>query len=1221
MLKAAEALLSEFAPLDDIHQTRIAERLTSYVLTGENEDVLKELTAMSDTHWVLLGSGGYHSLKERGLHAIVKHLPQDPQLYLRLARVCKATVHQGNATYIVYYVGVPAFRQSVSWLEPFMLALSNAGNHKEPIFPVELLVAMIESSNGDANDLIRGAFFYEDAQGKTEISKWRNDPFTFFQCLTGFAEFVLRSPEVVRPAFHQKDAASRACVLRAFGVFDIALDPFVTEIAALSVSGSKEVREKSGPLVKQNFPLFKSLLEDHAVKGSADERYQAVRLLAAFGGDAEQSFLQQRLDEEKSGRIVEALRDAVAGPSISPATSSGDDFGLPPVPEVAVHAPLDKEFLIELRRRLADCEQRVKAEFEKNLVLSQEGKWTLLPPDTAEQMYDLLQNLVVTKNARFNAFDNSHGIHLQLLNAPVPPQFELIHFVRWCLLLVTGREGEIELDPFQLAYTWRGPLESFQKVKKTRIRLRELAAVFRAVNLDDCIIGRQILESNRYAYSPFLTFDPDGVWPYFAERLDLLEEVFGLKPEHDSSKRFYLEGDRRRNAFGILRQFPRVPETFVPLMWEIAFGSSKTERLLAQECLDNFPNKEQKIIAALASRQQDVRFAAAQWLAALQHKEAIPALRAALAKEKSDGVREEMIKALEMLGVPLDELIDISKLDKEAEQGLKKGIHKDLEWFPFAQLPPVTWADSRKPVSTDIIHWFLVQGYKLKNAEPTPTLRRYCSLFQKQERETLGKFVLEAWIAKDTKPKYTAEEAAREAERETKQAIMYAKQNPQYYPDFDEQRVYQAAFNLLATLPEGSETKTKGILAVAGACCGGDVAPVVHRYVKQWYGQRVAQCKALLQVLVWIDDPNATQVVLTIANRFRTKGIQEEAARLCQMLADRKGWTMDELADRTIPTAGFDENGILELDYGARKFTATLSDEMSITVTNQSGKVISSLPDANQSDDAEQVKLAKAALATARKELKSVLSMQKDRFYEALCTQRSWRFEDWDTHLRQHPIVGRYCQRLVWVAYDGEKIVESFRPLADGTLTNHQDDQVTLDPETPIRLGHEETLPAEDRTAWLQHLSDYEIEPLFQQFGKPSFTLPDDMKDEREIKDFLGHLVKAFTLRTRLTRLGYTRGASEDGGWFYEYRKTFLSLGIEAVIQFTGNPLPEENRMVALERLYFMRKTSPDGPRMTQELALGELPRVLLSECWNDIRMAAADGPGFAEDWQKQTEY
>jgi len=216
---------------------------------------------------------------------------------------------------------------------------------------------------------------------------------------------------------------------------------------------------------------------------------------------------------------------------------------------------------------------------------------------------------------------------------------------------------------------------------------------------------------------------------------------------------------------------------------------------------------------------------------------------------------------------------DLSKLDDEAERGLKKGMPKELDWFPFAQLPTVRWADSGTPVSTSIIHWFLLYGYKLKNAEANPTLRRYCSLFQKEDREKLGQFVLEAWIAKDTTPKYTSEQAAAEAQKIAQQTAAYAKQYPQYYQDFDEQRLYQSQFNWLLTVPEGSQNSTKGILAVAGACCGGDAAPVVHRYIKQWFGYRAAQCKALLQVLAWVDAPSATQVILSVANRFRTKGI------------------------------------------------------------------------------------------------------------------------------------------------------------------------------------------------------------------------------------------------------------------------------------------------------------------------------------------------------------
>ena len=41
------------------------------------------------------------------------------------------------------------------------------------------------------------------------------------------------------------------------------------------------------------------------------------------------------------------------------------------------------------------------------------------------------------------------------------------------------------------------------------------------------------------------------------------------------------------------------------------------------------------------------------------------------------------------------------------------------------------------------------------------------------------------------------------------------------------------------------------------------------------------------------------------ANRFRTKAIRKRRRSMSQALADREGWTIDELADRTIPDAGF----------------------------------------------------------------------------------------------------------------------------------------------------------------------------------------------------------------------------------------------------------------------------------------------------------------------------
>jgi hypothetical protein len=227
-------------------------------------------------------------------------------------------------------------------------------------------------------------------------------------------------------------------------------------------------------------------------------------------------------------------------------------------------------------------------------------------------------------------------------------------------------------------------------------------------------------------------------------------------------------------------------------------------------------------------------------------------------------------------------------------------------------------------------------------------------------------------------------------------------------------------------------------------------------------------------------------------------------------------------------------------------------------------------------------------------------------------------------YLNQHPIVGRYCQKLVWLAFDGERQVMSFRPLPDRTLTNVRDEEVQLEPRYTIRLAHDCLLTGEDRDAWLEHLADYEVVPLFPQFGRSPFTLGEQQQTSTDISDFVGHLVKAFALRGKATKLGYTRGEAEDAGWFYVYRKNFPGLQLQAVIEFTGNFLPEEDRMVALQHLYFVRMSPEQKTAYSwyaNKVRLQGIPPVLLAECWNDLKTIAAEGPGFDPEWENKTAY
>jgi hypothetical protein len=404
-----------------------------------------------------------------------------------------------------------------------------------------------------------------------------------------------------------------------------------------------------------------------------------VRLLAQLGGESEHSFFTQRLASEKSETVAEGIRNAL-GDSTPKVSADSEDFVLKTIPEVLVEAPLPQTVLADLRTCFDEFIGKTAEEFAKN-------KFTPLRPDIADKFFEALQNFVPDDSASSHLTLLSYNIagsFVPLLTFAGHPEFKLIHLVRWCLLLA-GPPQQFGTRELVLGYQWREPLLNYQKAHKEPIDLRELAVVLQTLGLDQEIIGNTLLTESTYLPVPFQRSEPQSIWPYFAERLYFLEEAMGMKQPREFP-RFWGFDDERTNAFKILKLFPRLPSVFVPMIWERALGKARTERQLAQECLERFPNKEEKILAALAGRQQDARFAAAQWLADLNYKDAIPALLKALAKEKSDVVKDEIIRALETLGMKLEEILDLGQLDRDAEVGLKKGIPKDLDWFPFSQL-------------------------------------------------------------------------------------------------------------------------------------------------------------------------------------------------------------------------------------------------------------------------------------------------------------------------------------------------------------------------------------------------------------------------------------------------------------------------------------------------------------------------------------------------------
>ena len=145
--------------------------------------------------------------------------------------------------------------------------------------------------------------------------------------------------------------------------------------------------------------------------------------------------------------------------------------------------------------------------------------------------------------------------------------------------------------------------------------------------------------------------------------------------------------------------------------------------------------------------------------------------------------------------------------------------------------------------------------------------------------------------------------------------------------------------------------------------------------------------------------------------------------------------------------------------------------------------------------------------------------------------------------------------------------------------------------------------------AWRQHLTDDEVEPRFEQLREP-YRCPETERAGTDITAFEGHMIDAFALRTSAAKLHYQRGPYE-GGWFTTYCRHFPGLELETVIEFTGSLVPMKSEQVALRGVSFQRKG---------KLSLEQVPPVLLSEAYNDVKEIAEAGLGFDPEWDAKTD-
>ncbi|SMX27349.1 hypothetical protein TRP8649_01453 [Pelagimonas phthalicica] len=1216
-------LVKDLQRLDSI-QKGLANKALTYVCKGTEGSVLSTLANVDAASALGLENNYSDEPGDRARRLYLAREAKDASLLARYGEVLAAAMG-GEKDYLVGSKHVPLSLRVLFTKAGMGLVASTRTwprkfiDAKSCVLAPEFCLTICNACGGSAADLFDILYNDEGRWGISEDIRGLTDIFDFAPTARSHVSDLLI-------AGRRMGASGRVALIKQLRDWNMLTLPEVNAyLVDMLADGAKSVRQEAIQAM-MTLPEDQTLAiaKDKLATGNVSLRGAIVELLTGLRSDTGFALLRDHLKTEKTARIKAAIESALSVKEVTEADDTVDFDG-------TSYLALDGSRVDIPPRRPLSKEPNVQFGAEDQKILEQ---------IIAKENQEIDQRNAVRKAKMRNVVPRLKTSFakqvLKVLNGPVEDIAKGDHTSLWRFLNYTARDtwtvdaltrmsqdralrfaasARRDFDVAFHLHEW-GAMQSYlvRYVTGSDADYRNLEAL--NVEMGEIDIGPWSNRKTRkaepgdllraeigreWADYDVMDLNREAIWPFLAESFDVFDEAFGLRPAGEPVP-------RKIRAIAFLRLLPKTPQRYYGPLLEIATGATKTGRAEARAMLQGAPGLVDRAVALLDDTRQDARAGAAEWLADLGAKEAVKPLKARLKKEKSDLAKAAILTALSRLDVDLSDYVGPKALLLEAEKLLKKAKFDKLDWLVGDHLPALKYKGGQK-VPPEVIKAWVFLANKLKQPGGNALFDIYLAQLAPESARTLSTWIFDAWINYDT-VRPSDDEANAHAEQHADRNWQSMKR---WIKDYTREQAFRDLHNEFKSQYLNSGAASKGILALTKQVDPAHAAATIRTYLKQ-HGSRTSQASALLDLLAAKGDPVSLQIVISAATRLKQKGVQAHAGKLVEAVAETRGWSMDELTDRTIPTAGLNDDGILELPIGeeAKPYSARMDDAFKLVVLNPDGKAIKALP----AGDDDNTKASKKQLSAAKRELKQVITLQGERLYEALCAERRWQIDDWIRDFRQHPLMGRLTERVIWLGEDAQgQVVSAFRPTAEGDYVDADDNEVDPLQFSAIRLAHGALLSETEAQAWESHLADYEVKPLFAQFGRPLLALEGEMGKATQIEDRKGWVTDTFSFRGASSKLGYERGEALDGGYFNEYVKTFRSAGLCAVIEFSGNCLPEENVAAAQISLEFVKLLGNN--RRGRAMPLSDVPPVLLSECWNDYRDMVAKG-AFDPDWEKK---
>ncbi len=328
------------------------------------------------------------------------------------------------------------------------------------------------------------------------------------------------------------------------------------------------------------------------------------------------------------------------------------------------------------------------------------------------------------------------------------------------------------------------------------------------------------------------------------------------------------------------------------------------------------------------------------------------------------------------------------------------------------------------------------------------------------------------------------------------------------------------------------------------------VEPLKTEIITLGENKRGAVASTMVIYLALMNTRKSLQTVNYMLHKVKQKQIKTAAEQALKDAAIQLNLTKDDMLDKLIEDFGFNNDGIIELSYGVRKFFISMNVDYELIIKDESGKIIKSLPKANASDDAVKAEEANTLFKNLKKTLKDETKVQLERLEENFSKKRYWSVENWVDLFVNNPVMKKFAITLIWGLYENDKPINTFRYNEDGTYSDINDNTITLNNSYYVSMIHPVELKSEEIESWKTIITDYEIKQPFNQINREVFQK--DTTNEVSIEKFKDKQVGSLSLRNKLTKAGFVPNVMYLGE-FSAYIKDIEGQNITIIVNFSGD--------------------------------------------------------------------